>query len=284
MIVTTGAAGQLGRLIAQALAERVSPAQVALGTRDPSKVADLAAKGFKTAAADFDKPATLEAAFAGADVVLIVSGDAPVDARIRQHRTAIDAAKKAGVGRLVYTSFTNPTPQSLFSFARIHADTEAYLKRSGLAYTILRNNQYAENLGGPLAGAKATGMLSLPGAKGKVAHITRADIAAATAGALTQRGHDNKTYELTGPEALDLFDAATILAKAWGKPVTAADMDPAAFGKALASRGLPPFVVEALVGLRGAVAAGEYAAVSADASRLAGRAIEPLGAYLARAA
>ena len=280
MIVMTGASGQFGRLVAQALAERVSPTQVRLGAREPGKITDLADKGFKTVAADFDKPETLDAAFAGAKVVLIISGDAPSAHRIRQHRAAIDAAKAAGVGRVAYTSFTNPTPRSLFPFAAIHADSEAWLKASGVAYTILRNNQYAENL--TTASAKATGMLELPGALGKVAHITRADVAAATAGALIQEGHAGKVYELTGPEALNLIEVASILSDTWGKLVRAVDLDPAEFGRMLASRGLPPFAVEAIVGLRLAVGAGEYAAVCDDAARLAGRPMESLSDYLGR--
>ncbi|HEX2116724.1 MAG TPA: SDR family oxidoreductase [Alphaproteobacteria bacterium] len=282
MLVITGAGGQLGRAIAHALAERVSPATVTLGSRDPAKLGDLAAKGFRTRAVDFNVSASLESVFDGAEAVLIISGDAPADVRIRQHRAAIDAAKQARVGRVVYTSFTNPTPASLFPFAAIHADSEAYLKASGLPYTILRNNQYAENINGALAGAKATGTLALPGAAGKVAHITRADIAAATAGALTQPGHAGKTYELTGPEALNLFDIAPILTAAWGKPVTATDMDSEAFAKLLAARGVPAFAVDAVVRLRRAVAAGEYAAVSPDAAHLAGLPIEPMSAYARR--
>lgn len=282
MIVMTGANGQLGRAIANALAERVAPSTVALGTREPSKINDLAAKGFNTAAADFDDRDSLEAAFAGAETVLIVSGDTPNDIRIRQHRTAIDAAKTAGAGRVVYTSFTNPTPASLFPFASAHADTEAYLMASGLAYTILRNNQYAENANGALAAAKAGGTLALPAPGAKVAHITRADIAAATAGAVTQAGHAGKVYELTGPEALSLIDIAHVLTEAWGKPITAEDIEPDAFGKMLAARGVPPFAVDAVVRLRQASAAGEYATVSDDARRLAARAIEPMSAYVRR--
>lgn len=280
MIVTTGASGQLGRLVASALADRLSPANVTLGARDPGKIADLAAKGFKTAAVDFNKPEGLATAFAGADTVLIISGDAPNDVRVRQHRAAIDAAKTAGVGRVVYTSFTNATPASLFPFAAIHADSEAYLKASGVPYTILRNNQYAGNL--TLAAARQSGELALPGISGKVAYITRADLAAATAAVLTEPGHDGRVYELTGAEALNLVEVADLLTKAWATPVRAREVPLGDYGSALAERGLPPFVVEALVGLRQAVAAGEYATVSDDARRLVGRPLETVRAFLAR--
>lgn len=282
MIVTTGAGGKLGRLVAEALAERGATAEVTLTTRSPEKIADLAAQGFRTAKADYDDPAGMEAAFAGAEVLLLVSADGPNEPRKHQHRAAIDAAKRARVQRVVYTSFTNPVNDSLFPFAWIHADTEAYLKASGLPYTILRNNQYAENLGSALAAAKDSGTLALPGAHGKVAYITRRDIAAAIAGALTQGGHAGKTYELTGPEAVDLAAVAAALSETLGRPVTALDADPKAFGERLASFGLPPFVVEALLGLYAAAAAGECAAVSDDAARLAGRPTESVLSYVRR--
>ena len=281
MIVVTGAGGQLGRLIALALSERIAPDRVRLGSREPGKLADLAEKGFATAPADFDRPETLERAFAGAEAVLIVSGDAPNELRIRQHRAAIDAAKRVGAGRVLYTSFTNPGPASLFPFAAIHADSEAHLKASGVPFTILRNNLYAENLAGALANAKSTGTLALPGARGKVAFIRRADLAAATAGALIGSDHAGRIYELTGPEALDLHEIAEVASAAWGRPVSAAEMPPETFAGILRGYGLPPFVVEAIVALREAVRAGEYAAVSPDASRLAGRPVMSIRDYVA---
>jgi NAD(P)H dehydrogenase (quinone) len=282
MILVTGAGGQLGRLVAQELAGRTDPAKVVLGTRDPAKIADLAAKGFRTAAVDFDKPATLSSAFSGVDTLLIISADGPNGPRLEQHKRAIDAAKAAGVGRIAYTSVINPTHESLFDFAASHGDTEAYIRASGVSFTFLRNNLYVENIAGAIEHAKATGVLSLPGVNGRGASLTRADVAAAVAGALVGAGHANKAYEITGPEALSLSDLAPILSKAWGKPVTAQEMPEAAFTGMLQSFSLPPFLVEALVGIRKAMAHGEYEAVSQDAAKLAGRRIESFGAWAAR--
>ncbi len=278
MIGITGASGHLGRLVAQALVERVSPTKVRLGSRDPAKLEDFAAQGFATTITDFEKPESLAKAFSGVETLLIISSDAPNDVCIRQHIAAIDAARAAGVGRVVYTSFTNARVESLFPFVVKHVGTEAYLLASGLPYTILRNNQYSENI--PDAAARETGKLTLPGASGKVAHITRTDAAAAAAGALTQKGHERKIYEITGPEALDLFDIADILSSAWNRKITAVDLDPSEYDKLLSARGLPPFVVDGVVGLRKAVGAGEYAAISQDAGRLAGRPPQPLSDYL----
>lgn len=284
MIAITGAAGKLGRLVAAELAARIAPSQVVLGTRDPSKIAGLAAKGFKTARADFDDPASLAAAFAGAETVLIISGDTPNEVRLKQHIAAIDAAKAAKVQRVVYTSFVNPSEQSRFPFAWVHAKTEAYLRDSGLATTILRHNLYLENLAGALAKAKETGTIAQPGAAGKAAYISRADIAAVLAAVLTGTGHANKVYEITGPEAVDLAGVAAALAQALGRPVKAVEADPAATRNGLAAAGLPPFVVEALAGLYAATGAGEYARVSDDAARLAGRKLKTVAAFAREAA
>lgn len=285
MIVMTGANGQLGRLIADGLLEKVGPSGFAVTTRDPAKAEGLAARGVKVLKGDFDDAAGLAEAFRGADTLLLISGEAPVETRIRQHRAAIDAAKAAGVGRVVYTSFAGAGGSDPLDFATIHGDTEAYLKASGLDWTILRNGQYAENLAGAIGGAKASGVLALPaGPAGaaRVAYITRADIAAATVGALTGSGHAGKTYDLTGPVGLSYDEIAARIGEKIGKPVTYVDADPAGYGKVLAGFGLPAFLIDALVRIHAAAAAGTMNTVSDAAAKLAGRPIEGIDAWLAR--
>lgn len=285
MIVMTGAGGQLGRLIAAELLAKVGPAGFAVTTRHPDKIADLTTRGVKAAQGDFDDPAGLAQAFRGAETLLLISGETPVEVRIRQQRAAIDAAKSAGVGRVVYTSFAGAGGTDPLDFATIHGDTERYLQDSGLAWTILRNGQYAENLAGAIGGARASGVLALPaGPAGaaRVAYITRADIAAATAGALTGSGHAGKTYDLTGPTGLGYDEIATRLAAKFGKPVTYVDADPADYGKVLAGFGLPEFLIQALIRIHAAAAAGKMNPVSADAATLAGRPVEGIDAWIER--
>ena len=211
-------------------------------------------------------------------------GDGPTEPRIVQQLAAIAAAKAAGVKRIVYTSFANPTSKSHFTFAKAHEATEAALKASGLAYTSLRNNQYAENISGAVDYAKQAGTLALPGAAGKVAFITRADIAKAAAAALTEKASGNKIYEITGPKAYDLQEIAALLAAKWNKPVAAAELPQEAFAGMLSGMGLPPFLVEALQGIRAAVGAGEFEAVSNDFEKLTGTKAESYESYLKRAA
>jgi NAD(P)H dehydrogenase (quinone) len=280
MIAITGASGQLGRLVAEALAQRGFAAQVRLGTRDPSSLDSFARAGFPVLQTDFDQPDTLDRLFAGSRVVLVICGNASNDVRIRQHHDATDAARRAGVQRIVYTSFVNPHESSLFPFAKVHAATERYILESGLACTFLRSNQYFENLNAALSAAQQTGILTLPGAAGKVAYLARADIAAATATVLTSQEQGNRNYELTGTEALDLSEIAQRAARIWGQPLITKDMVVEDYRRLLASRNLPDFAIDGQIGIRLASGAGEYARITGDAHRLAGRSLRTMDRFL----
>jgi NAD(P)H dehydrogenase (quinone) len=271
MIVVTAASGKLGRAVAEELGKRVPASEIKLGARTPAKLEFWKSRGFDVVRADYDDPATLNAAFAGAEVVLLISSDGPNDARIRHHKNAIDAAKRTGVKRLAYTSFVNPTLRSKFIWAIAHAETEPYLKASGIPYTILRDNQYASNLDGLIAKAKETGTFALPGATGKVAYVTHGDVAACAAAVLTQRGHEYKTYELTGPEALDGFQIAAVISEASGREIKTVDLSPEIAAAALRAAGLPEFAVEGIMSMYAAAKAGEYATVTHDVKLLSGR-------------
>jgi NAD(P)H dehydrogenase (quinone) len=284
MYFVTGASGKLGQLVANELAKLTTPASVTLGSRDPARLAPFARQGFRTTAFDFDKPEVMRTALKGHERLLLISGDAPVEERIRQHKAAIDAAKASGIATIIYTSFTNARAESLFTFAKIHAETEAYIKASGLAYIFLRDNQYAENIAGAITHAKETGTYAVHGGKGKVAYIPRADIAFAAATALLARPGANAVYEITGPKAYDAADIARILSRKWNKPVAAVELPRAALVSIFTGAKLPDFLVEALVGLHEANAAGEMADVSGDFEKLTGRKSENLENFLNRTA
>ena len=155
-------------------------------SRDPAKLADLAAKGAETRRADFDDPASLDAAFKGVDRLLIVSTDAlgVPGMRQRQHKAAVAAAARAQVGHVVYTSMPNPEPGSLIPFAPDHYGTEQALTKSGLPHTILRVSWYAENLLRSLPSILSTGKWYSSAGEGRVANVARDDVARAAAAAL----------------------------------------------------------------------------------------------------
>src|SRR3954454_4667350 len=280
MIVVTAASGKLGRAVAEELIKRVPPSEIKLAARTPAKLEYWRSLGVNIIRADYDDPGSLNAAFAGADVALVISSDGPNDVRIRHHKNAIDAARRTGIKRVAYTSFVNPTPQSKFVWAIAHAETESYLKASGIPYTILRDNLYASNLDGLIAQAIETGTFALPGAGGKVGYVTHEDVASSAAAILTQRGHEYQTYELTGPEALDGCQIAAVISQVSGREIKALDLAFEIAAANLRSVGLPEFAVEGIVSMYAAAKAGEYAMVSHNVKLLTGRPATPVRTHI----
>lgn len=283
MFVMTGANGRLGRLVATMLAKLGFADQVTLTTRDPAKVADLAALGFKAVRADFSDTASMRAAFSGAKAALMISMPGPVEERVPLHRNAFDAAKEAKLGRLVYTSRVHPTHDSLYPFAGIHAFSEDYLNSIGLPTTISRHNEYVENVVKIINGAKDPSQLMLPGAVGKVPYIAVAEIAEILAKLLVDDGHIGKVYELNGPEAIGRSDIAEIVAAASGRPTVALPVTREDFGQFMKDQGRPAYIVEMVMGLYDAIDAGEFAKVWPDAPKLLGRPTQSARDFLHKA-
>ncbi|MFB9907875.1 SDR family oxidoreductase [Allokutzneria oryzae] len=215
MIVVTGATGGLGALVVQSLLTRVPADQVVAVVRSPEKAAGL---GVEVRAANYDDQASLERAFAGADKVLLVSGN-EFGKRAAQHTNAINAAAKAGVGRLVYTSAPFADSGRML-LSEEHKATEEVLLASGLTYTILRNGWYHENYAQAITGAVESGVLATSAGDGRVSSAARADYAEAASVVLTTEGHDNKIYELSGDTAWSFAELADVVSRVSGKPVS----------------------------------------------------------------
>jgi len=281
MIAITGGSGQLGQAVAAALSARVPPSGIRLGTRRPSELQAQVQRGVEVVYADFDEPTSLEQLFDRADTALLICGTASNEVRIRQHQNVISAAKWAGLSRLVYTSFVNPVPTSLFPYSEVHARTEVLLRASGLHYVLLRNNHYFENLRFALGAAYETGMLALPGAAGKVAYISRQDLGEATAAILADTSVKDVELELTGSQAVTLYEVAEEASKVWGRKIQAYEMPPDEYRLILQARGLPDYAVEAQIGIRLAAGAGEHARVTQDAEQLIKRPLKNIQDYLA---
>lgn len=279
MIVITAASGRLGKAVAGELASYVPAGQIRLAARSLDKLDDYKKRGFDVVKGDYDNPGTLEKAFEGADAVLLISSFGPNDLRIKHHASAIDAAKKAGVRHVVYTSTVNPHP-SRFIWAGAHKDTEAYLKESGLAHTILRDNPYAANMDNVLAHALDKGTLSFPGVDAKVAYVTHKDIALAAAKVLTASNPGTQTFELTGSEALTGHEIADILSRETGKDIVCKDASSDDFAAMFRSLGFPDFVVDGLVSFYEASQAGEYAKVSGDIEAITGKSPSSMASYV----
>ena len=263
-LVVTGATGHIGRLVASRLSG--DGVDVRLLVRDPARLAEPLHE-LDAAVADYADGAAVREALTGARTVLMVSAAESAD-RLWKHRAFVDAAAAAGVQHVVYTSFTNAAPDSTFTLARDHAATEQHLRASGMAWTFLRDNLYLDVL---REFAASEGVIRGPAGDGRVAGVARADVAAAACAVLSDIApHLGRVYELSGPEAFTLSEAAETLTRATGRRVTFHDER---IEEAYASRapyGAPPWQVEAWVSTYTAIAAGELAHVSDDVERLTG--------------
>jgi NAD(P)H dehydrogenase (quinone) len=269
-VVVTGATGHLGRLVVtELLARGVPAADVTATGRRTEALADLAAQGVRVVASDYADVASLQAAFAGADTVVLVSGN-EVGQRVAQHGNVVEAAKATGVGRLVYTSAPRATTTDLV-LAPEHKATEELLEASGLAVTILRNNWYTENYGPTLEAARATGEVVASAGEGRVASATRADLAAAAAVVVTTPGHEGKVYELGGDTAWTHHELAAAIGEVLGREVTYRPVSPEDHLAVLTTAGLDEGTAGFVVALDGNIRDGALSDVTGDLARLIGR-------------
>jgi NAD(P)H dehydrogenase (quinone) len=270
-VIVTGASGQLGRLVAEHLLERLSPDEVVLVSRRPHALADFAARRVEVRHGDFDEPESLAEAFAGGDRMLLISTLA-IGRRVEQNRHAIEAAAAAGVKHVVYTSLTNPVAEHpCGEVYEEHRLTEELLRGSGLAWTALRNAAYAE-LQVPLGAIAITyGKLVTNAGDGRVAPISRSDCAAAAAIVLTTDGHEGQAYEITGPEAFSQADIAALLTEVSGQPVQVIETRDRRLLWGLTRLGTPKPVARMIVQLGVATREGYFDVVDPAFERLVGR-------------
>lgn len=238
-IVISGASGGLAGETIQALLGRgVTMERLILVTRTPEKLAAYADRGATVRAGDFDKPETLSAAFEGGKKLFLISTSGGAD-RVAQHSAAISAARRAGIKHIVYTSWINPIEDNPAAVTRDHRLTEEALTKSGVPWTILRNQLYANGLIGQGAQAVASGLLISNSGRGKWAPVARKDCAAAAAAVLATSGHEGRVYDITGPDLISMADFAKMLNEITGKPVRVLDLDDQAYVASLVKAGVP---------------------------------------------
>ncbi len=279
-LIVTGAGGHLGRRVVELLLEGGAGPIIAT-TRDPAKLADLAARGVTVRRADFDDPATLADAFAGGGRLLLISTDAldRPGRRLAQHRAAVAAAQAAGVGHVVYTSVTaaHPTPES--SLSDDHFWTEQALAASPMGWTILRNNLYTDLLLMALPHAVATGQHFTATGSGGRGYVTREDCARAAAGAL-RHGTGRQIFDVTGPAPVTQDQVAAIASDITGRPVAHVALTADALRPGLTAAGLPPFMVDVLIDFDIETAQGYYAIATSTVQDLGGRAPTSVADFL----
>ncbi|WP_073664192.1 SDR family oxidoreductase [Pseudomonas aeruginosa] len=281
MIAVTGATGQLGRLVIQSLLQKVPAAEVVALARNVDKAQDLAALGVQVRQADYDQPATLDAALAGVDKLLLISSS-EVGRRIPQHRAVIQAARDAGVKLLAYTSLLH-ADRSPLGLAPEHLETEGLLRESGLPHVLLRNGWYSENYTASVPAALAHGALLGCAQEGRIASAERADYAEAAATVLTTENQAGQTYELAGDVAYTLTELATEIARQSGQNVVYTDLPEADFKAALLAAGLPEGIATLLENSDAGAANGALFDESHHLSQLIGRPTTPIATTVAKA-
>lgn len=274
-IVVTGATGHLGRLVVEhLLADGVPAEQVVATGRRTERLADLAERGVRVAAVDYDSPETLVAALEGADVVLLVSGS-EVGRRVPQHRAVVEAAVAAGARRLVYTSAPHADASPLV-LAPEHKATEEIIRASGLTFTLLRNGWYTENYLGDVQQARESGEIVAAVGDGRVASAPRDDFAAAAAVVLRTEGHDDAVYELAGDVAWSFDELAAAASEVLGRPVVFRAVTSEQRRADLLAAGLDEGTAGFVVALDENTRDGLLAGGTDDLSRLIGRPTTPL--------
>ncbi|CNL36954.1 NmrA family protein [Yersinia aldovae ATCC 35236] len=279
MIAVTGATGQLGRLVIDALLKKVPASEIIAAVRSPEKAKDLADLGVQVRKADYNLPATLDAAFSGVDKLLLISSS-EVGQRIAQHTAVIAAAKRAGVKLLAYTSLLH-ADKSPLGLGEEHRATEALLHESGLPVVLLRNGWYSENYAASIAPAVAHGVFIGATGTGRIASAAREDYAQAAATVLLMENQAGKTYELAGDDIYTLAEFSAEIARQVGKPIEYQDLSQADFKQALIGAGLPEGFASLLADSDAGAAKGGLFDDSHTLSKLIGRPTAPYADVIA---
>lgn len=274
-ILVTGASGHLGGHVVNALLERGVPASdIVAGVRTPDKAAPLVDLGVRVAPLNYAEPATIDAALEGVDRVLLISGS-EVGTRLAGHLNVIEAAKKAGVEKFVYTSAPKVTSAD-YALGAEHRATEEAIAAAGLPAVILRNNWYHENYTQDVLGAAESGVIAAAAGEGRVASASRRDYAEAAAVALTEDGHVGRVYELAGDVAWTYDELAAAASEVLDRDVAYVSLSAADKQAQLEQFGLPTDVAQFVVGIDLAIADGVLADTDGTLARLIGRPTTPL--------
>ncbi len=238
-IAITGASGRYGRLATDKLIAMGRGRDLILITRTPAKLADRTRSGCEVRYGDFDQPETLASAVRGAQKLLLISGTR-VGARVRQHRAAVDAAAAAGVRHVIYTSFVNVEPSNPAIVTVDHRETELIIQASGVSWTFLRDAHYADAMilnAGPMFIASGVWLTSSQGAR--EAMVWREDCVDCAVAVLTQEGHENKAYPITGPNRENFAEVAAMLSQISGRPIKLVETDDAGMYAHFDALGIP---------------------------------------------
>lgn len=281
MILVTGAAGQLGRATVEFLLNKVPAAEIAVLARDAEKAAGLKALGVDVRIGDYSDYGSLTKAFSGIDKLLLISGN-DVANRGPQQLNAVRAAKESGVKHIIYTSVDNTKPAgSVIAFVEdSHLETVKAIKESGLRWTMLNNNLYADVIPVFIGDKVLEQGIFFPAGTGRVPFATRRDMAEAAANVLSSEGHEGKEYAIAGDAQVGFADVAASLSKLSGKDIRYHAPDAKTYAETLAAAGVPPEFTGFTSAFAGAIAAGEFETTKNDLPQLLGRKPESVENFL----
>lgn len=277
-LLVTGATGKLGSKVVESLLKSIPARELAVSVRNPEKAEALRSRGVDVRHGDFDHPETLENAYKGIDRLLIISADGDNETRIRQHTNAVQAAERAGVKFIAYTSLANAT-ESKNIMAPPHVATEAAIIKTGIPYSFLRNNWYLENEIGSIQGAMAGAPWVTSGGLGKVGWALQQDYADAAAAVLVGSGNENTVYELSGP-LLTQEELASALGNVLGKEIPVQEVTDEKYAEIMKGIGLPDFVIPIVVGIQESIRNGSLEVKSNDFEKVLGRPLTPINEAL----
>ena len=288
MILTTGANGNLGGRVIAHLMKLVGPSGFAVGTRNPDSpfARELDESGVEVRRADFDDPSSLPDAFEGIETALIISTYADNSVRPRQNLNAIEAAKAAGVRRLVYTSFAGARADSLAEHShQVHYPTEQAMIASGMDYTILRHALYADILVGDLDETLASGLLRRPGGDAACAYIARDDLGVSAATVLAGKGHENRIYTETMEKPLTGAEIAALMSEAFGRQIRYEAVASEAWADYMTQHwGVPAHLARSSIGTMRAIEQGEFDVRTSDYEAITGHPPQSMETFLRRVA
>lgn len=281
-LLVTGATGKFGTKVVETLLKTVPANQLSVSVRNTEKAKELQAHGVEVRHGDFNYPETLDSAFAGVERLLIISADGDNETRIRQHANAVAAAERAGVKFIAYTSITS-AQESTNLFAPTHKATEDAIKKTGIPYSFLRNNWYLENEIPSIQGVLAGAPWVTSAGNGKVGWALQQDYAEAAAAVLSENGHENTIYELSGkPFTQEEF--ASVLGNLLGKEVPIQQVDDAAYADIMKAAGVQDFVIPLLVDIQRSIREGSLDIESNDFEKVIGRPATPINEALTQIA
>lgn len=273
-ILVTGATGKLGSKVVESLLKSIPASELAVSVRNPEKAEGLRARGVEVRKGDFDHPETLDNAFKGINRLLIISADGDNETRIRQHTNAVEAAERAGVKFIAYTSLADAT-ESKNLMAPPHVAAEAAIIKTGIPYSFLRNNWYLENEIGSIQGAVAGAPWVTSAEEGKVGWALQQDYADAAAAVLVGSGHENTVYELSGP-LLTQEELASTVGEVLDKEISVQQVSDEKYAEIMKGLGLPDFVIPIVVGIQESIRNGSLEVVSNDFEKVLGRPVTPI--------